>query len=37
MVDYITDEVKAMIGLESDWEEACDPVEQGQILSLIHI
>lgn len=31
MVDYITDEVKAMVGLESDWEEACDPVEHGQI------
>lgn len=30
-VNYITDEVKAMIGLESEWEEACDPVERGQI------
>lgn len=31
MVDYITDEVKALIGLESEWEESCDPVEKGQI------
>lgn len=31
MVDYITEEVKALIGLESEWEEACDPVERGQI------
>ena len=31
MVNYITDEVKALIGLESEWEEACDPVEKGQI------
>ncbi|MBZ9894355.1 MULTISPECIES: MaoC family dehydratase N-terminal domain-containing protein [unclassified Mesorhizobium] len=31
MVNYITDEVKALIGLESEWEEGCDPVERGQI------
>jgi acyl dehydratase len=31
MVDYITDEVKALIGAESEWEEAWDPVERGQI------
>ncbi len=31
MTNYITDEVKALIGLESEWEEACDPVERGQI------
>jgi hypothetical protein len=29
--DYITDEVRAMIGFETDFEDACDPVEQGQI------
>ena len=31
MTNYITDEVKALIGLESEWVEACDPVERGQI------
>jgi acyl dehydratase len=31
MANYITDEVKALIGLESEWVEACDPVERGQI------
>jgi acyl dehydratase len=31
MVDYITDEVKALIGLESEWEESPEPVERGQI------
>ena len=31
MIDYITDDVKAMIGLESDWVEACDPVETGAV------
>src|SRR5690349_2449501 len=31
MRNYITDEVKALIGLESEWEESCDPVERGQI------
>lgn len=29
--NYITDEVKALIGLESEWEESCDVVERGQI------
>jgi hypothetical protein len=29
--DYITDEVRAMIGFETAFEEACDPVERGQI------
>jgi len=28
---YITDEVKQLIGRETDWVEACDPVEQGAI------
>ena len=31
MTNYITDDVKALIGLESEWVEACDPVERGQI------
>lgn len=31
MRNYITDEVKALIGLQSAWVEACDPVERGQI------
>jgi acyl dehydratase len=31
MHNYITDEVKALIGCESDWEAACDTVERGQI------
>jgi hypothetical protein len=29
--NYITDEVKHLIGRETDWVEACDPVEQGAI------
>jgi acyl dehydratase len=29
--NYITDEVKQLIGRETDWVEACDPVEQGAI------
>ena len=29
--NYITDEVKELIGRETDWVEACDPVEQGAI------
>jgi hypothetical protein len=29
--NYITDEVKQLIGHETDWVEACDPVEQGAI------
>lgn len=31
MTNYITDEVKALIGFESEWEVACDVVERGQI------
>lgn len=31
MQNYITDEIKALIGVESEWEEACDTVERGQI------
>ena len=31
MPNYITDEVKACIGLESEWEQGWDPVERGQI------
>jgi acyl dehydratase len=31
MMNYITAEVEALIGQESEWEEACDPVERGQI------
>jgi hypothetical protein len=29
--DYISDEVKKLIGYETDWVEAYDPVEQGAI------
>ena len=29
--NYITDEVKALIGLESEWVEAPDPVERSEI------
>lgn len=29
--NYITDQVKQLIGRETDWVEACDPVEQGAI------
>ncbi len=31
MQNYITDDVKALIGCESEWVEACDVVERGQI------
>jgi acyl dehydratase len=31
MTNYITDEVKALIGLESEWVEAPDPVERSEI------
>lgn len=30
-VNYITDEVKALIGRESDWEEAWDPVQSSEV------
>ena len=30
-VNYLTDEVKALIGYETEWFEACDPVERGAI------
>jgi acyl dehydratase len=30
-VNYITEEVQKLIGFESELEEACDPVERGQI------
>jgi len=30
-VNYITDEVMALIGYQTDWVEAYDPVEQGAI------
>lgn len=29
--NYITDDVKKLIGYETEWVEACDPVEQGAI------
>ncbi len=31
MANYVTDEVKAFIGYETEWAEACDPVERGAI------
>jgi hypothetical protein len=30
-VNYITEEVKALIGYQTDWVEACDAVERGAI------
>ena len=30
-VNYISDEVKGLIGYETDWVEACDEVERGAI------
>jgi hypothetical protein len=29
--NYITEEIKALIGYETDWIEACDPVESGAV------
>lgn len=34
--NYVTDEVRALIGAESDWSEACHPVEGSEVRRFFH-
>ena len=34
--NYITDEVRALIGVQSKWEEACDPVQSSEVRRFFH-